>query len=53
MSNTTAGFRKDGDDEDNDSVNLFAATVIPSKKKGCFSNEDSHIDHLIILINNN
>ena len=46
MSNTTAGFGKDSDDKDDDSVNLLAAIVTPSKKKGRFSDEDGHMDHL-------
>ena len=46
MSNTTVGFGKDGDGEDDDSVTLFPATVTPLKKKGRFSDEDSHTDHV-------
>ena len=48
VSNTTAGFGKDGDDEDDDSVNLFRVTVILSKKKGHFCNKEDHVD----LLNN-
>ena len=48
MSNTTAGFRKDSNDEDDDSVNLFRVTVILSKKKGHFCNKEDHVD----LLNN-
>ena len=46
MSNTTTGFGKDSDDEDNDSVNLFLAMVTPSKKKGHLSDEEGHTDLL-------
>ena len=46
MSNTTAGFEKDSDDKDDDSVNLFPTTVTPLKKKCYFSGEEGHADLL-------
>ena len=46
MSNTTAGFGKDSDNKDDDSVNLFLATVTLSKKKVHFSGKEDYADLL-------
>ena len=45
MSNTTTGSDKDGNDKDDDWVNLFLATVTPSMNKDCFSNKEGYIDY--------